>query len=476
MTTVREVPAPPAAVGGFLGTPAYAAPEQLAGQPVTAAADQFSFCVSLCRALTSKPPFPASAAASPLDASDWTPDPKSLRRLPAALRRLVRRGLSFDPGDRFPSIGSLLGELEAIQGRGRKRRRLAGLAAAAVGAAVLVGLALTWRQAQVCAGGGERFAAVWGDPERRAIKSAFESTGLSYAEASWRGVVGILDRYGERWTEMHRATCRATAVEGVQSAELLDRRMACLDARLYEVSSLVEMLQRGGDIAEYAVTAAGGLGSLAQCADAKALLASTPPPADPVQARAIDELRRRLASAEARLATGDATSGLGRTKSLVDEAEALGYWPTVAEALLLKARFEERLNQPEAADLSLERTLDAAQAGGHDRVAAAAFVHRVRVVGYQRADFERGERYARHADAALTHLGQPQELRAHLDGNLGAVLFEQGRFEDALTAHRAALAAWIDARGAEAPQVGVALARVGDVLLEKGELKPAAER
>ena len=459
---------------GFHGTPTYAAPEQLAGQPVTAAGDQFSFCVGLCRALTHKSPFPSAAFKRPADPSAWTPDPRVLGQVPASLRRLLRRGLSFDPTARYPSIEALLGDLRSIHGRRRKRRRLAGLVAAATGAAAFVALGLTWRQQQVCTGGAERFATVWGEPQRAAVASALLGSGLSYADASRRSVEAILDSYGERWADMHGATCRATAVEGTQSAELLDRRMACLDNRLYEVEALVEVLQ-GGAVAEQAVVAAGDLGPIAACADAEALLATTAPPADPDQARAIDDLRRRLASAEVLLSSPDSSTVQAPLGELVQEAEALGYWPLTAEVLLFKGRLEKSLGRPEAADESLGRALEAAQAGGHNRVAAAAFVHRVWVAGYQQADFSRGERYAQQAEAALSHLGQTQELAATLAGNWGVVLTEKGRFKEALAAHKNALEVWSSVRGPEDTRTGVAVARVGDVLLETGALEEAGE-
>ena len=459
---------------GFHGTPTYAAPEQLAGQSVTAASDQFSFCVSLCRALTDASPFPPEAFEKPTDPSAWTPDPRVLAQVPASLRRLLRRGLSFDPAARYPSIEALLDDLRSIHGRRRKRRRLAGLVAVATGAAAFVALGLTWRQQQVCTGGAERFATVWGQPQRAAVASALLGSGLSYADASRRSVEAILDSYGEDWAEMHRATCRATAVEGAQSAELLDRRMACLDNRLYEVAALVEVLQRGG-VAEHAVAAAGDLGPITACADAEALLATTAPPVDPDQARAIDELRRRLASAEVLLSSTDSSAVRAPLEELVKEAEALGYWPLTAEVLLFKGRLEKSLGQPEAADESLGHALEAAQAGGHNRVAAAAFVDRVWVAGYQQADFSRSERYAQQAEAALSHLGQSQELTATLAGNWGVVLTEKGRFEEALAAHQNALEVWSSARGPEDTRTGVALARVGDVLLETGALEEAGE-
>jgi len=130
----------------WIGTPAYMAPEQFAGGTVDARADQWAFCVALHEALWGVRPFLGN-------------DDEQIRRavlrgvpvatqdgaVPAALRRIVMRGLSVDPTQRFPDMDALLAALEAS----RRRRPLQVLAIAT--ALVLAGTAgaavWSWRTA-----------------------------------------------------------------------------------------------------------------------------------------------------------------------------------------------------------------------------------------------------------------------------------------------------------------------------------------
>jgi serine/threonine protein kinase len=93
-----------------LGTPAYMAPEQLAGERVTAAADMWSWAVSMTFAGTGKLPFTGeSLTAMAFAILHGEP---SIGRLPEPLGSLVRRCLNKDPAAR-PSARDALSELVA---------------------------------------------------------------------------------------------------------------------------------------------------------------------------------------------------------------------------------------------------------------------------------------------------------------------------------------------------------------------------
>ena len=98
--------------GTLMGTPAYMAPEQLAGAPADARADQFAFCVTLYEAVLGRRPFLGGSLVE-LDTAikDGLPAWPTSPRLPRSLQAVLRRGLSADPDDRYPSMDALLGQL-----------------------------------------------------------------------------------------------------------------------------------------------------------------------------------------------------------------------------------------------------------------------------------------------------------------------------------------------------------------------------
>jgi serine/threonine protein kinase len=103
--------------GMLLGTPAYLAPEQVAGEPATPATDIYSVGVLLYEALTGSKPFDA---ASPLALANLvqngTPAPISQLRpdAPPELVAAITKAMEKDPRRRFSSAGEMAAALAAL--------------------------------------------------------------------------------------------------------------------------------------------------------------------------------------------------------------------------------------------------------------------------------------------------------------------------------------------------------------------------
>ena len=96
--------------GGWAGTLAYLAPEQIRGEALDARTDVYALGCVLFHALTGRPPFPTGDEQAALQAhlearppvpSDVVPG------LPPAFDDVVRRALAKRPEDRFPTAGEL---------------------------------------------------------------------------------------------------------------------------------------------------------------------------------------------------------------------------------------------------------------------------------------------------------------------------------------------------------------------------------
>src|SRR6185312_4540393 len=119
-------------------------PEQLAGGPADARADQFAFCATAWEAFAGVRPFEL-ATESAIFAG-----PREADKVPRRLRSILIRGLAFAPTERWPSMRALLATLGRTWDRPRRiAMSVAALALIAAAATALLVLrhptTPTWR-------------------------------------------------------------------------------------------------------------------------------------------------------------------------------------------------------------------------------------------------------------------------------------------------------------------------------------------
>jgi Tol biopolymer transport system component len=101
--------APLTRAGAFLGTPAYASPEQARCQPLDSRSDIYSFGSILFRCLAGRPSFEGESDKDVIDAilthePDWSKLPANV---PASVRSILKRCLAKEPAERYRHIGDV---------------------------------------------------------------------------------------------------------------------------------------------------------------------------------------------------------------------------------------------------------------------------------------------------------------------------------------------------------------------------------
>ncbi len=130
--------------GGFVGTPAFASPEQFARGEVDARTDIYALGVTMWFALTGRLPFAGTTIDEIRERQAHHALPAEQlksRAVPQPLIDLLRACLAFDPAERPASARELLAELEARRAQSARRAGSRKLALAVLSCAILAALA-----------------------------------------------------------------------------------------------------------------------------------------------------------------------------------------------------------------------------------------------------------------------------------------------------------------------------------------------
>jgi tetratricopeptide (TPR) repeat protein len=408
---------------GLVGTPAYMAKEQLEGKKADARSDQFAFSVALYEALLGVRPFAGPSPEQLLEAIERRElrPPARGRRVPGALRRVLVRGLSPDPEQRYEDMKALLTALERAAAQPRKLALAAG-AVALLGCAAAFAL---WQRADVGCDAKAAWGDLWSDAQRAKVRAAFgQSTGA--------GAAGELDRafaeYRKQWMEAHEATCRVARTQGTTSEGAL-ARLSCLLAGRREAEVIAGVLgSTKGLLPEAVLSVAGRLPSVAECREGR-VRARPPRDQDPARRAFAEHLRAHLAEASTLRAIGRQRDALHLYEAVQKDAEASGEREMAARAITGVAQILG--DTPRA--LELART--AAAAGielGDDEVAIDAWGVLANDIGFLEGKSAEGRAWIDLALAAVRRLGGDDMREAGLLWTLATIeVLIEGKYDEA---------------------------------------------
>lgn len=456
----------------LLGTVAYMAPEQLRGGTVDAKADQFAFCVALYEALLGDPPFPADSVQrrARCFARAVPPRPPRGHRVPSSVLRALQRGLAIDPTERWPTMSALLHALE----RAARPRWTWWTGSVALSASLAVVAWGVWYPSlQRCHGAEQRLEGVWDEARAVAVRDAFLSTHSAIAATAWPRVERGLADIREAWLAKHAEVCEATRIRQEQTEEVMSQRMRCLDDHRRSLDATVGVLERASsEVVLKAVGMVAALPSVDRCDDLDTLRAEVAPPTDAETLARVEALRDEIARIDAALRFE--TIGPRRIDAVVSEAEALGYMPLVAEAVLQRGIVREQDGRFADAEADLWRASVLALEHGHGRVQLRATERLASVVGLRLERSEQGLRLAEMTVALAKH--RRDDLKVAAGYNLiGLISMNLADLDRALEMNERARELLEGALGPEHVNVGTIMNNLGLTLIQQGRYADAIE-
>ena len=421
---------PPLAVtrtrpGTVMGTPAYMAPEQHRGDPVDAAADQFSFAVALWEALTGARPFVGGSGAE-LQAAQARPLAPPVMPMPRHLEVALRRALAHDATARWPALPPLLAVL--ARDPQRTRRRLLGatlIAVTLIGAGVVVA---SWREA-----GGAKAEPPCAAADGLATAARLRANVPARADDR---ALPKLDAWMARWRTARVTACEDTHVRREQPVAVLELRELCLDRARAGLEATLGELASATD----RDALVDGLPGLAECADRDQLATTAPLPPDPRARAEIAAVSAIIAQVEVTRAAGRLPEALAAITAVIPRADATGRASLAAEARLMLGVMHVATGQLDGVVAEFEEAAKLAAEGRDDRIAARAWLWVLDALVARLEQPAEAARMVPVAEAAVLRAGNTERLRADLLGTLGDLDLARGDYRAARDRYRESIA------------------------------------
>lgn len=443
--------------GALVGTPAYMSPEQHRGEAVGPESDQFSFCVALVEALTGERPFAGKSLAMIRAALErgpvFTP---AFEQLPAGLKKTLRQGLSLAPSARFASMAKLNQQLRRAVEPAKNERLAVQLLLGVLLVAVAAAGTRAWLRR--CVIDTERLDPLWNAQARDAVHTAFKRTSKPFVEKAFTVVDEAFTGFVNAWKAERANACAATRQRGEYSAEMLDRRNACLDHQLAQAESLARLLRNADEAAVLRATAAASSTlRLDACRDVNRLAAvplehATPWDAELAQVKALVALEKM----------GEALSFAQRVR-----VEAAGDQAALAQALWWEGKL---LPDKEAGAAKLESAISTAATIGADETQAMAGLD-LAAIRFQQGKKPEAEAALRQSLALFERIPQTAEMKYRRLSVQGLEALENGQHPTALEFIRQQVAVIENEPNPSPETLGGALINLGSTLARVGQVE-----
>ena len=435
-----QVPVAAGTKSGFIGSPAYMAPEQLRAEHVDTRADQFGMCVTLHEALTGERPFQGDTIED-LHASIERGAPP-ISDVPDWLAAIVSRGLAIDPSDRYATTDELATALEG-PAPSKLRRRAGWVAAAAMAIAVpailLVASHPTSEEPIACdveARGA--FADTWTPARRAALLDTFAKSGEAGAAAAGRAIADVADRLSQAWVARWETTCRAARVEHTWPEDLGVQSTTCLDENRVKLRALLAALERADTVA---IASGAELlrrsDAVTPCGDPDYLRARIVPPRNPARAAEIAALEARVTALQVAFGLRRHDESKRDFPALMAEVERVGDPRLLAQLLGFEAILAQQRSDLPAAIAAAKRAYLVARRHRDVEAAAQAASDLVWFYGYEEGNVEAGEDWAALALVEIESIPHAR-VAFRVYSSIGSMAEHRGQVARAVEAQRKA--------------------------------------